>query len=525
MRKFLKFLCACVVIGAFAAPAGAKTFRWAFQGDAGMMDPYGLNESLTIGFLSNIYEGLVRRDRDMRIAPALAVKWEAVAPDVWRFHLREGVRFHDGAPFTADDVAFSFQRVRKPGSDLRAMVATIREVRVVDGHTIDLVTDGPDPILPGELENFFIMSRAWAQAHDATDPVDVRKGVENYAARHADGTGPFRLATREPDVRTELEANPDWWDTREHNVDRAIFTPVGADATRVAAFLSGELDMAYPIPLQDIHRVNGAPGLKVLTGPELRTIFLGMDQMRDELLESSVKGANPFRDRRVRLAFYQAIDEAAIARKIMRGAATPTALMVAPGVNGFDASLNQRFPHDTDRARELLAEAGYGDGFEVGMDCPNDRYVNDEAICQAVAAQLARIEVTVHLLAQTKSKFFAKVLSRNTSFYLLGWTPTTIDGLDPIFNLMGTPDAETGRGKFNLGSYSNPALDALIPRVLNEMDPGARLALIAEAFRIHKHDVGHIPLHQQALSWGVRDGIDLVQRPDNFFQLRWVRMR
>ncbi len=332
------------VCAAFACQAQAKTFRWGFQGDVAMMDPYGLFETLTVGFHSNIFEGLVRTDGDLEIGPARASEWSNPAPDVWRFQLRRGVRFHDGAPFTADDVLFSFERVRKPRSDFLTAVATIKEVRKIDDFTVEIVTNGPDPILDRKLVIVFIMSKSWAEAHGAEDPVDVRQGIENYAARHANGTGPFMLKSREPDVKTVLVANPDWWDKAGHNVTEAIFTPIGADATRVAALLSGELDLAYPVPLQDVARIQRRSGLRVLQGPELRTIFLGMDQVRDELLYSSVKGANPFKDKRVRQAFFQAINIGAIHKKIMRGASPPTGLMIAPGINGFDESLNGRLP-------------------------------------------------------------------------------------------------------------------------------------------------------------------------------------
>ena len=518
---------AVAVLTVFAVPASqadAKTFRWSFQGDVAMMDPYGLLESMTIGFLSNIYEPLIRRAADLTLEPALATEWEATGPNVWRFNLRQGVHFHGGEPFTADDVVFSFERMQKQGSDFVSLAATIDEVIAVDDHTVEIRTSTPDPVLPDKLTIIGMMSRGWAEANDATDPVDIRAGRENFASRHANGTGPFMLVSREPDVRTVLAPNPDWWDDAKHNVTEAIFTPIGSDPTRVAALLSGELDFAYPVPLQDFRRIEASPGLKLLRGPELRTIFLGMDQTRDVLLESSVTDANPFKEKRVRLAMAKAIDEDAIAKKIMRGAATPTGIMVGPGIRGFDPSINDRWETDLKGAKALMAEAGYPDGFTIGMDCPNDRYVNDEAICQAVAAQLAKIGITVNLLAQTKSKYFAKVLSYDTSFYLLGWTPATVDAHDALFNLIMTR-GERGQGKFNLGGYSNPDVDALAKSAGSEMDSGARSEHLSEAFALVKEDVGYIPLHQQQLAWGVRDTVTLSQRADNIFELRWVQIQ
>jgi len=510
-------LAACVATGT----AHAKTFTYADQGDALSMDPHMLNESLQLNFMGNVYEALVGHSKKLKLQPELATDWKQTAPTVWRFNLRKGVKFHDGTPFTADDVIFSYERARGEGSDMKTYVGQIKEIRKIDSHTIDIVTLEPFPILPDVVALWYIMPKTWCEKNNATRPVDVRKGTENYASTHANGTGPFMLKSRQPGVRTVLVANPNWWGKPEHNITEATFLPIANAATRVAALISGEIDMMEPVPLQDVQRLQRDPNLKVLQGPELRTIFLGMDQKRDELLFSNVKGKNPFKDRRVRQAFYQAIDIEAIRSRIMRGAATPSALMVAPGINGFDPALNKRLPYDPKGAKKLLAEAGYPDGFEVSMNCPNDRYVNDAEICQAVAVMLARIGVKIDLVAETKATYFPKVLSRNTSFYLLGWTPGTYDSHNPLFSLMSTPGAG-GQGQFNLGSYSNPQVDELTRQIASETDPAKRQAMISEAFKIHAEDIGHIPLHQQALTWGMKKNVELVQLPDNFNYLRWV---
>jgi peptide/nickel transport system substrate-binding protein len=290
----------------------------------------------------------------------------------------------------------------------------------------------------------------------------------------------------------------------------------------VAALISGEIDMMEPVPQQDIARINAGSGTQVLQGPELRTIFLGMDQKRDELLYSNIKGKNPFKDKRVRQAFYQAIDIETIKSKVMRGASTPTALMIAPGVHGFVPELNKRLPYDVEAAKKLMADAGYPNGFEVGMNCPNDRYVNDSEICQAVAAMLARINVKINLKAETKTLYFPKILSRDTSFYLLGWTPSTIDAHDTLNSIVGTPDNATGRGQFNLGAYSNPKIDELIGKIQSETDAPKRDAMIAEAMKLHEDDIGHLPLHQQALAWGVKKSVTVVQMATNDMPLKWV---
>jgi peptide/nickel transport system substrate-binding protein len=404
---------------------------------------------------------------------------------------------------------------------MKTYVGQIKEIRKIDSHTVDIVTFEPFPILPDVMALWYMMSKTWCEKNNAVRPVDVRKGTENYASTHANGTGPFMLKSRQPGVRTVLVVNPGWWGKPEHNITEAVFLPIANAATRVAALISGEIDMMEPVPLQDVQRLQRDPNLKVMQGPELRTIFLGMDQKRDELLFSNVKGKNPFKDRRVRQAFYQAVDIEAIRSRIMRGAATPSGLMVAPGINGFDAALNKRLPYDPAAAKKLLVEAGYPDGFEVTMNCPNDRYVNDAEICQAVAVMLARIGVKIDLVAETKATYFPKVLSRNTSFYLLGWTPGTYDSHNPLFSLMSTP-GQGGQGQFNLGSYSNPRVDELTGQIASETDPVKRQSMISAAFKLHADDIGHIPLHQQMLTWGMKKNIELVQLADNFNYLRWV---
>jgi len=506
---------------ALAQPGAAKTLKWANDGDVSSMDPYFLNESFLLGFLGNVYEPLVARGKQQELTPALALSWEQTSPTVWRFHLRPNVKFADGSPFSADDVLFSFERVRSEGSDLKGYVATVKDVKKIDPLTVEFTTELPNPLLPSDLAFVYIMSKTWAEKNDAAKVASVKKNEENYATRHTDGTGPFMVTAREPDVKTTAVPNPNWWGKPEHDLTEVDFSVIKSDATRVAALLSGEVDMVYTVPIQDVERINSTPQRKVLQGPEMRTIFLGMDQWRDELIDSDVKGKNPFKDVRVRKAFYQAIDEDTIVKKVMRGAATASGLMVAPSVNGWDAELNKRSPYDPEAAKKLLAEAGYAKGFAVGMNCPNDRYVNDEQICQAVVAMLAKVGVKVSLLAETKSKYFAKILARNTSFYLLGWTPATYDSQNAMFNLMATPN-DSGQGKFNLGKYSNKRFDELTALVTSESDPKKRGAEIREAFKIHEDEVGHIPLHQQALAWGIKDSVHLVQRPDNIFVWKWV---
>ena len=514
-------LCA---VSAMNLIASAQTIRIANQGDALSLDPHSLNESLQLSVTLNVYETLVTRNKDLSLAPLLATSWQQTSPTVWRFELRKGVQFHDGTPFTADDVVFSFQRAKGEGSDMKATLNEVKEVRKVNDLAIDLETEGPFPILPDVISQTMILSQKWCEANQATRPVDRRKGIENAASFRANGTGPFRVRERQPNVRTVFVRNGSYWGKIEGNAQEVVFTPIANPATRVAALVSGEIDVMEPVPVQDIERVNASPNARVIAGPELRTIFLGMDQKRDELQYSSVKGKNPFKDKRVRQAFYQSIDIAGIQRTVMRGASRPTALMVGPGINGWTTEQDKRLPYDVEAARKLLADAGYPNGFEVTMNCPNDRYVNDGQICQSVAASLARIGVKINLATETKGTYFPKILRRDTSFYLLGWTPTTYDAHNALSSLTACPD-DKGAGQFNLGAYCNPKLDEITKKIQSETDKAKRNALIKEAFELHGDDIGHLPLHQQSLAWGVSKKVELTQLADNFMFFKWMSIK
>ena len=520
-------LCAALALLVTMATGGeAKTFRWANDGDPTTMDPHARSDGFVTSFDMNIYEPLIRRDRNLKLEPGLATEWANINPTTWRIKLRQGATFHNGMPLTVDDVVFSIQRARDAGADVTSQLAPVKEVKKVDDSTIDFITDGPVPILPNYLVAAAIMSKAWCEAHNTTSAA-THEGLENYATRNANGTGPFILKDRQPGVRTTLTKNPNWWGLKDQaiDIDEVVFTRIDNPATRVAALLSGELDMVYNVPPQDIERIRNTAGFKIWQAPELRTIFLGMDQKRDELLESNIKGKNPFKDMRVRQAFYMAIDEDAIASKVMRGLAHPTGLMVGPGVNGYDASIDKRFPYDPAAARKLLGEAGYPSGFEVGFDCPNDRYVNDEAICQAVVAMLAKIGVKANLLAQTKAKYFGKINAPKfeTSFYMLGWTPGPLDAVNMLQNLAASR-TETD-GIYNNGGYSNAHLDELVKKIQSELDAEKRNEMISEALTVVKNDYVYIPLHQQMVVWASRDAVDLAQLATNDFPWRYVKLK
>ena len=502
-----------------AAPAKAETFHWAGKTDPSTMDPHATNIAPVLGFLNNVYEGLVRRGKDMSLEPALAERWEALGSEGWRFHLRQGVVFHEGQGFDADDVVFSYERASSEQSDVRSFFASVSEVRKVDQYTVDFLTDTPNPLFPDGIANFMIMDKGWAETNGVESPA---RDEENFATRNANGTGAFKLSEREPDIRTVVVPHGDWWDTAEHNITEATFTPISSAATSVAALLSGEVDFVEPIPLQDVPRIESTDGFTVHRGIEARVIFFGFEHEDDELRYSDVTGRNPFQDPRVRQAIYHAINADAIVDRIMRGNAQTAGLIISPSVRGFRAELNERLPYDPDRSRALLAEAGYPDGFSFGLRCPNDRYINDEPICTAAASMLAAVGLKAELVTMPVSNYWSELRDDKFDMYMLGWSPGTFDAEHPIRFLMATPNAERRLGSWNFGAYSDPRVDDLLPKIQVELDDAKRQQMIDEVHGILRDDAVYVPLHVQPLVWGSKDNISLTQRADNFFLLRWV---
>ena len=513
---------ACLVLACLPSLVSAKTLRYAPESDALTLDPHGALVARTQTVQGWIYEGLVRFDKEMRSVPALAESYTRVAPDVWRFRLRPGVRFHDGAALTADDVVFSVERALSPRSAVRVLFASIKEARRVDEATVDIVTHAPNPILDRELPMLFVLSKKWAERNGAAEVANLREG-EGFATRNANGTGPFVMRSREAGQRSVLARNVEWWDDFEGNVSEVVMTPIANDATRIAALLSGAVDLIEPVPVQAVAQVDEAAGFDVIKRPEQRVVFLGIDVARDELAGSSLKGRNPLKDLRVRRALYHAIDVEAIRTQVMRGLATPRGTLLVPGVAGYDPALDDRYPHDAITARALLAEAGYPDGFDVALDCPNDRFVADEQICEAVAAMLARAGVRATPNVQPSARFFPKLMARQTSLFLAGWLIATGDAFNPISALLVSPGP--GAGAQNIGGYTNPRLDGLARAIAVESDPARRNGQIADVMRIYKEDVIQIPLHQQWIAWGAQANVEAVAPPDNMLRLHWIRIR
>jgi peptide/nickel transport system substrate-binding protein len=508
---------------AVALPVQARTFKWASSSDIPSWDVHSQNNALANGIHAAVYESLFYYDRKFQVEPVLATGYQQVSPTQVRITLRKGVKFHDGSDFNADDVVFSLNRAMDKASNFGVYTQGIDKVVKVDDYTVDIFTHGPNPVLLRQLTELRIMDKEWAEKHRSVTPKDMKSKEENHAHRHANGTGPFMLKSWDQDVRMVLVRNPNWWGKMEGNVTEIVYTPIKSEATRTAALLSGEVDMVLDPSPADIPRLRTNPALKVVDGVENRTIFLGMDQYRDELPGSNIKGRNPLKDVRVRRALYQAIDINAIHKNIMRGMSQPTGTLIAPQVNGWTRRADQRYPYDPAAARKLLAEAGYPDGFEVDFACPNNRYINDEAICQAITAMWARIGVKAKLRTLPLVTYFPMIQRYEASIYMLGWGVPTFDALYSLQSLVRSVGAQ-GDGNYNVGRYSNPQMDALVERIKKEVDQKVRNELIEQALLLSHQDVSHLPLHNQVIPWAMKKNIEMYHRADNRIDMRAVKV-
>jgi peptide/nickel transport system substrate-binding protein len=502
---------------AFAAPASAETFRWATTSDPTTMDPHAANSAPVLGFLNNVYEGLVRRDRSMAIEPALAARWEPLGDTGWRFHLRQGVIFHDGSTFDADDVLFSYERASGETADTRSWFAPVSQAVVVDDYTIDFLTSAPNPLFPDSIANFMIMDRGWSEANNAGTPNATEERYTNF---NANGTGAFTLTSREPGVRTTLAPFAAWWGQAEHNITEAIYTPIQSDATMLAALVAGDVDFIAPVPIQNVERLQQTSGMNVIVGEEARVMMLGFPHQAETLVLNGEP--NPFLDGRVRQAAYQAINVDAIIQTIMRGAARPVSQLVTPEMRGYSTGLGERLAYDPDTARTLLAEAGYPDGFSFSLVCSNDRYINDAAVCEAVVGMLAQVGITAELTTMPVAQYFPELREDKFDMYLLGWSPGTFDAEHPIRFLVATPNEERLLGSWNFGGYSSARIDELLPQVQSQVDEAIRQAMLDEITQIMQDETAYIPMYSQPILWGVRDGVEVSPRSDDFFILRWV---
>jgi peptide/nickel transport system substrate-binding protein len=525
---FKALLAALAASTIMVAAADARSVKWARSGDSLTLDPHAQNEGPTHTLAHQIYEPLIIRDHTGKQLPALATSWGVTSdPNVWEFKLRSGVKFHDGADFDADDVVFSIERAMQPTSDMKGLLTSVESVTKVDAMTVRIKTKGPNPLLANNLGDLFIMDKGWSEKNNVLKVQDFKNKEENFAVRNANGTGPFVLVSREPDARTVMKRNDNYWGKGQVplEITEVIYTPIKADATRVAALLSGNVDFVQDLPVQDIERLKQDKALRVSSGPENRTIFFGFNVGDADLKSDNVEGKNPFADVRVRQAMNMAVNRTAIQRVVMRGESVPTGVIMPPFVNGWTKELDAAPATDVAGAKKLLTDAGYPNGFTTTLHCPNDRYVNDEAICQAAVGMWGAIGIKVNMVSQSKSLHFPLIQKNppETDFFLLGWGVPTFDS-DYIFSFL-YHTREGSRGSWNATKYKNPDMDKLIQTLSAETDIAKRNATIATIWAKLKADVVYIPVHHQALSYGMKSDLDIPVDVSNQPKLKFVTFK
>ena len=524
MRKIALMCAGALAVLAVGSVAQARTFKWSSASDIPTLDIHSQNNALGNGVHAAIYEALVYyNSKTFKPEPQLATEWKLLNPTQMRFTLRKGVKFSDGSPLTADDVVFSLTRSMSKTSNYAVFAQGVDKVVKVDDFTIDVMLKAPTPTLVNQLTELRIMSKAWAEKNKSVEPKDIKTQEETFAHRNAMGTGPYMVKDWQPDQRLLLVSNPNYWGKNPTNVTEILYTPIKSAPTRLAALLSGETDFVLDPGPQDLGRLRSNPEMKVMDGAENRTIFLGMDQFRDELPGSSVKGKNPLKDARVRKALYQAIDINAIQRVTMRGLGQATGTLIAPQVNGWTKKADARWPYNVEAAQKLLADAGYPQGFEVDFACPNNRYINDEAVCQAITAMWARAGIKAKLRTLPLVTYFPMIQRYEASIYMLGWGVPTFDALYSLQSLVRSVGAG-GDGNYNVGRYSNPQMDALIERTKVETNLKVRNELIEKALVLSHEDVAYLPLYNQVIPWAMKKNIEVVHRADNRLDWRLIKV-
>ncbi len=525
MKLNTALLCAASVAALGAAPAlQAKPFKWTSASDIPTLDIHSQNNALGNGVHAAIFDSLVYyNSQTFKPEAQLATAWRDISPTQVRFTLRSGVKFSDGSALTADDVVYSIMRAMAKTSNYGVYAQGIDKVVKVNDNTVDFMMKGPNPVLLNQLTELRIMSKAWAEKNKSVEPKDIKTKDESFAHRNAMGTGAYMVKEWQPDQRLVLVKNPHYWGSNPTNVTEIIYTPIKAEATRIAALLSGEVDFVLDPSPQDLARLRASPTLKVMDGVENRTIFFGMDQQRDELPGSNVKGKNPLKDVRVRRALYQAIDSDNLHKVTMRGLSQPTGTLVAPQVNGWTEAVHRRLPYSVETAKKLLADAGYPQGFEVDFACPNNRYINDEEVCQAVTAMWSRIGVRAKLRTLPLVTYFPMIQRHEASIYMLGWGVPTFDSLYSLQSLVRSVGAG-GDGNYNVGRYSNARMDVIVDRVKVETDLPVRNRFLTEGLQLSNDTVSHIPLHNQIIPWAMKKSVEVVHRPDNRLDWRLIKV-
>lgn len=496
--KIITRLAAAGAVGMMlAGAASAQTVKVAYDADPVSLDPHEQLSGGTLQFSHMAFDPLIRWTKDLGFEPRLAESWEQIDDTTTRFHLRENVKFHSGNSLTAKDVDWTFDRL-KQSPDFKGIFAPFTDVEVVDDYTFDLKTSTAYPLVLHSATYIFPMDSAFytGTTEDGKDKAELVKHGDSFASRNVSGTGPFIVTEREQGVKMVFKRFADYWDTKSPgNVQEIILTPIKEDPTRVAALLSGDVDFIAPVPPTDLARIDADDSTDLITMAGTRVITFQMNQDRVEA----------FKDARVRLAIDYAVNNAGIVDRIMRGFGTVAGQASPAGYLGHNPALAPRY--DLEKAKALMAEAGYADGFSITMMAPNNRYVNDDKIAQAVASMLSKINITVDLQTMPKAQYWPAFDERAADMMMIGWHADTEDSANFHQFLTACPNTENGNGQYNSGNYCNPKADALMDASNTEVDPEARAKLLQELETIVYDEAGFIPLHFQNLAWGARKGV------------------
>ena len=518
MHRTLRLAAAAAATLMFAGAAAADEVTIGISSEPSAMDPHYHNLGPNNAFASNVYDALIIQDEQQTLTPGLAVSWKPVDDLTWEFKLREGVKFHDGSDFNADDVMFTAERAPNVPNSPSSFGTYLKgkTFKKVDDYTIHVTTEKPYPLMAVDLSNIQIISNEVGMEVSTPDFNDGKAMI---------GTGPYKFVEWVPSDRIVLTANPDYWGEKAR-FDTVTLKPIKSNPTRVAALLSGDVDMIDNVPTTDIATLKKEAGLELVQGISNRVIYLHMDRFRDNSpYITGTDGKNPLNDVRVRRAISMAINREAIVERVMEGVAIPAGQLLPPGFFGTSKNLKP-MPYDPAKAKALLAEAGYANGFGLTIHGPNDRYINDAKIAQAVGQMLTRIGIDAKVETMPRNVYFRAASSGGPngepkfSFILVGWGSGTGEASSPLRSLIHTVDKDQGFGASNRGRYSNPEADKLIEEALATVDDEKRAALLAKATEVAINDVAIIPLHYQVNTWAVKKGLKYTPRTDERTSLR-----
>lgn len=484
---------------AFALPLQANTLKLAYDADPVSLDIHEQLSGGTLQLSHMVCDPLIRWNQELGFDGRVASSWERQDDTTVRFNLRQGVKFHSGREMTAKDVKFTFDRL-KNSEDFKGIFVNFTDVKIIDDYTVDVMTDGPYPLVEHTATYIFPLDSEFYSGNDdrGRDKGEIVKHGDSFASTNISCTGPYTVSSREQGVKVVFDRFADYWDADSPgNVEQIVFTPIKEAPTRVAALLSGDIDFAAPIPPADLDRIGSTDGIDLVTMSGTRIITFQLNQKRNPALA----------DVRVRQAIVHAVNNVGIVEKIMKGFGTAAAQQSPKGYVGYNDALQPRY--DLEKAKELMAEAGFADGFDATMMAPNNRYVNDAKIAEAVAGMLAKINIRVDLTTMPKAQYWPKFDERAADMMMIGWHSDTEDSANFTEFLAMTPDEETGYGQYNSGNYSNAEVDQLVLDSAKVTDPAKRAEMLQRVEQILFDEAAFVPLHWQDRAWAARSGVNI----------------